>query len=357
LSKALSFWGGARTGSVTEVEPLVGGEDREQLHTARDVVSRAEHEALERAERLQQEAEQLLRVATERGAEIEERIRAKVQEEIDFLRAEAAAAVERAERAEERARHLEAELVRRAEGEGATEVYAGGPDEGVEVLVSRMQSEAAALSQALTAVAEEVKNRAHELLRASRAEAEAEAARILDGARSEAEQLTQEANSWHEEVQRARQELEALQESLAQRQAQLDSELEAAQANRAALEAAQREAEAVAQEAARRLEEAKATLEAALRDAEEKLSAAEAERQAAASKRAEADRLLSEAAEAWAKAAAEKRQAELATAEITRLRHFADELQGRLAGIFAGEPPAEEQARQEGNAWEQGGDH
>lgn len=181
------------------LRPVTRRWDPHDLQTALEMVSRAERRALERAERLRLEAEDVLRSACRQAAETEETIRQEFVGELRDLRRELEAASRRATVAEAeldmlRAAHTELEFRARAAGLdlAATENASAVPP--LQAVTAAAKRSGGAPRAELAAIeAEALRRRAQAELDLARAREEA--VRLLTAATSEAQDLLRSAVS------------------------------------------------------------------------------------------------------------------------------------------------------------------
>jgi F0F1-type ATP synthase membrane subunit b/b' len=263
-------------------------------------VSRAERKALDRAEKLRKEAEDLLDASTSRRADAERKAREELAEEIASLRVEMEAASRRAAEAEAQLEQLRSD---RAEAEEVSDRPSLSlvPDQpGDSILggfAARMTEDADRLLQA----AREAAETQFAQVRSELEEAKRSADRMVAEAKRSADQIVSDARSEAEEL--------------------LRTALAAIERDAGAATAALEEAERARQAAQTAHEQAESELRAATATNEE------AEKQLTEA-RAEAHRLVAEAQEARQEQLAEGRSefaAELATLRQAIDRFLRDE--------------------------------
>lgn len=170
----------SRSGSVlstsdardTTLAPLGRRPSRPDLETARLVVSDAERAALDMAERLRDEAADLLRAADERREETERRVRDEIEAELNVVRRQASDASERAARAEQAASEMASEARRPQEPDKDVIVLTSESLSSVELL-QRMSHDARSLVDAAAAEAARLTEEAATQIEADRAAASA----------------------------------------------------------------------------------------------------------------------------------------------------------------------------------------
>lgn len=169
------------------LRPVTRRLDPGDLETARQVVSRAERKALERAEELRAEAEQLLKTVSAMRVDAEHEVRRELEAELKALRDEMDAAARRATVAENELDFLRvdhAELVGRARDAGL-EVPAGS----TEGAVPPLQIVDAGQDHPITEAAGVAAGRLHAQAELELTRARAEAVAILAEATRQAEEL------------------------------------------------------------------------------------------------------------------------------------------------------------------------
>ena len=175
------------------------------------VVSDAERAALDMAERLRDEAADLLRAADERQEETERRIRGEIEAELNVVRRQASEASERAARAEQAASELASEARQAQEADKDVIVLTSESLSSVELL-QRMSHDAQSLVDAAAAEAARLTEEAATQIEMDRAAASAaragaeeeldfalrakeEAEAVLASAQSEAERMLSDVKS------------------------------------------------------------------------------------------------------------------------------------------------------------------